>query len=85
MAAMLITRRKDQADFKKSGKSCPEQIIGGVLFCGSDEGREAWIRRLNRHPSRFNHFVCFRDVQSPFALAFGFAEWKSVDCPYILR
>jgi hypothetical protein len=81
----LLTRRENQVGFKKSGMSCPKQLIGGVLFCGSKEGREVWIKRLNRHPNRFNYFVCFRDVQSEWALQFGFAEWANIDHPYVDR
>jgi hypothetical protein len=90
MAAALLTYRRDHREYKnltKIGKgSCPDQLIGGIIFCGSYEGREAWIRRLNQsHPSRFNHFVCFVDVESPYALQFGFAEWASPNHPYVCR
>jgi hypothetical protein len=80
----MLTRRCNQAGFKKSGRSCPNQLIGGIIFCDTAEGRRAWIRRLNQnHPLRFNYFVCFRDVHSPFALQFGHAEWAPVDRPYV--
>lgn len=88
---MLVTRRRDQIEVRRGGKrtACPNQIIGGVIFCGSQEGRENWIRLLSqRHPSRFNHFVCFRDVQSAYALQFSFAEWAYENGPdyvYVCR
>lgn len=72
---MLLTRRKDQF---RAPKNCPagETLIGGILFCGSEEGRRNWIRMLSqRHPSKFNSFTCFRDVNCEHALQFGFAEW----------
>lgn len=91
----ILTRRRQQVTFgvpgtpgpygPRTGTSCPNQLIGGIIFCGSEAGRRRWIERLNqRHPSRFNYFVCFRDVQSPWALLFGTAEWASVDVPYII-
>jgi hypothetical protein len=75
MPAML-TRRKDQVTFKP-GMPAGETLIGGVLFCGSEEGRMNWVRILSqKHPSKFNNFVFFKDVQSDYALQFGFAEWS---------
>lgn len=69
--------------------SCPDQLIGGVIFCGSEAGRDAWIKRLNRkHPTRFNHFVKFRDRQGEFALMFDFSpcqfELHRDNAPYVL-
>ena len=81
----ILTYRKNQRGFKP-GMACPTQLIGGVIFCGSSEARNNWIKRLNqKHPSRFNHFVCFRDVQSDYALQFGFADWASISHPYVDR
>jgi hypothetical protein len=74
----LLTHRRDHREFKRSPKPlpCGDQLIGGIVFCGSKEGRDNWVRLLSqRHPSRFNYFVFFRDVQSPWALQFGFADW----------
>ncbi len=85
MKAML-THRRDQLGFRRAEHPlpCGNTLIGGIIFCGSAQGREGWVRRLNKlHPNRFNYFVYFRDIQSPFALQFGFAEWASLDHPYI--
>jgi hypothetical protein len=80
----ILTHRKNQLGYVP-GQPCPNQLIGGIIFCGSAEGRRAWIKRLNeRHPSRFNHFVCFVDVQSPYALQFCFAEWQTSEKPYVI-
>lgn len=81
----ILTYRRDQVTFKPD-MLCGDQLIGGIIFCGSAQGRDNWIRYLNKkHPTHFNHFVCFMDVQSPFALQFGFADWTTIDRPYILR
>jgi hypothetical protein len=80
----ILTYRRDQRTYRP-GLPCPDQLIGGIIFCGSDAGRRAWIKRLHeKHPGRFNHFVCFVDVQSPFALMFGFAEWNVSEKPYVI-
>ncbi len=83
-ARCILTHRRDQVTYRPD-LPCPDQLIGGIIFCGSKEGRDAWVKRLGRMPQRFNHFVFFRDVQSDFALQFGFAEWASTDHPYILH
>lgn len=81
--AAILTRRRDQRGYKP-GMPCPDQLVGGVLFCGSAEAREEWIRRLSKaHPLRFNHFVCFRDVQSPWALQFGHHAWRDTPAAHV--
>lgn len=50
-------------------------MIGGIIFCGSKQGQLNWVHRLNKlHPSKFNYFVFFNDVQGP-AVQFGYADW----------
>lgn len=79
----LLTYRRDQRGYKP-GMPCGGQLIGGILFCGSAESREEWIRRLSEsHPLRFNHFVCFRDVQSPWALSFGHHDWNDTPADHV--
>lgn len=50
----------------------------------SDAGnRNRAIAQLRRRG--FNYFVCYRDVQSPFALNFGVATWVAPGGVYINR
>jgi hypothetical protein len=77
-ARAVLTRRRHQVEYRRMVKAgqtpaAGETIIGGVLFCGSAAGRQGWIDRLAK--LGFNSFVTFRDVQSPWALQFGWADW----------
>lgn len=58
-------------------------ITQGIRGYKSSADRKRAIKMMIRS-GRFNHFVCFRDVKSEFALQFGFAEWaRERNCPYI--
>lgn len=69
----LLTYRRDQRGFAGRLEENPnlngDELVGGVLFCRSVEARQGWITRLRKNG--WNHFTCFRDVQSPHALMFG--------------
>jgi hypothetical protein len=79
----ILTYRRDQVTYKP-GMPCANQLIGGIIFCGSKVGQQAWIDRLFR-TGKFNYFVKFNDVQSPYALQFGFSEWVVPGCKYIIH
>ncbi len=85
MSRNLIARRRDQVGYL-GAPIAADQIIGGIIFCGSSEGRKAWIERLNKHHwQKFNYFVCYRDTQCQWALQFGHATWipLSRSTPYV--
>jgi hypothetical protein len=69
----MLSYRRNQVTYK-AGMSCPDQLIGGIIFAKTSEARDAWIKRLNRHWQRFNYFVRFNDVQG-YALQFG-CDWN---------
>lgn len=60
--------------------------ITGRLFSHrgyqTDADRERAIKQLQRRG--FNHFVCYRDVASDYALAATWSEW-AVGRPYVCR
>lgn len=82
----LLTRRRDQADFRMTIKRgltpspiAANQLIGGVIVCNTQAGRDAWIKRLHeRHQLHFNYFTKFTDVHGP-ALQFGHATYHVSD------
>lgn len=75
MGNAILTRRRDQRGFKP-GMPAGGTVIGGILFCNSAAARDAWVRRLYR-TGRFNSFVYFRDVKTPYAVQFGWADWAA--------
>lgn len=84
----IITRRRDQLDYKRAAKMgkelpCGNQIVGGVIFCESKEGQEGWVRRLFK-AGIANRFVFFRDVQSPYAVQFVWADWAGTTDPSVM-
>lgn len=84
----LITRRRDQIDYVRKLRDtgvalpCGNQIIGGVVFCGSKEAQLGWVRRLFK-AGIANSFVFFCDRQSPYAVQFGWADWAGIEHPSI--
>ena len=81
----LLTYRRDQVTYRE-GMPCGDQLIGGIIFCDTAAGRHAWIRRLfEDHWQHFNYFVKFSDVNSPYALQFGFASWVTPGCAHIIN
>jgi len=59
-----------------------KRITPKIRGYASRADRERAIKQLFR--KGWNHFVCFRDVQSEFALQYGLALWAG-NSPYILR
>lgn len=54
-----------------------KQIIDIVRGYTSHGNRKRAITMLRKHG--FNYFVCFRDVNSEFALMYSTAEWVTVE------
>jgi hypothetical protein len=63
MGKIILANRTDQDGF-----------TNGYRGYDSAAARESAIRVL-RIVYGANYFVCYRDVQSPFALMFGHAAW----------
>lgn len=59
-----------------------KQIVSRIRGYASSADRERAIKQLFR--KGYNHFVCFRDVQSEFALQYGLALWAG-NYPYVCR
>lgn len=55
----------------------------GIRGYASDGDRNRAIAMLRK--CGFNHFVCFRDVRSAFALTIGYAQWVRSGDVYICR
>lgn len=66
--------------------SLDRQVLGtkhGVRGYKTAADRERAIKVMSRRGIA-NHFVCYRDVRSEFALQFGSAAWVT-GAPYVCR
>jgi hypothetical protein len=55
----------------------------GTRGYDSAKARAQAIKQFRK--SGLNHFVCYRDVQSDFALVFGWCDWVAPGSAYIAR